>query len=68
MSNNIQHIFCGAMTADGSPVNQTRTTDNRKISKMLNDQDGGYYARVKQSDLAHAFKDCAVYVWVSENE
>jgi hypothetical protein len=68
MAQTTEHIFAGAMTIDGTPVNSVRTYDNRKISKMINDENGGFYSRVDEKDLNHRFHNCKVYVWVSEDE
>lgn len=59
MSGNTEHIFCGLITADGTPVNAIRTYDNRKISVLKN---SGLYSRVDNSKLNHLWKDCVVYL------
>jgi hypothetical protein len=61
-------IFCGAITIDGCPVNQLKTKDNRLIAKKINDENGGFYKKLHNSELHDSYKSCIVYLWVSDDE
>ena len=64
MGTNTEHIFAGAMTIDGSPVNAIRTYDNRKISQLVNKRTkNGSYVRVSEEKLNPNWHNCIVYVW-----
>lgn len=68
MTANTQHIFCGALTIDGCPVNSVLTCDNRKIAKMLNDNNKGFWSLQKPENIHPKYANDKVYLWISEND
>lgn len=61
-------IFCGAITADGTPVSEFKTSDNRLIAKKIADENGGFYKKLHQSELCESYKNESVYLWVSDDK